>query len=53
MGDMKIFLLLVAVSCVGLALSSITGITTRIVIAVIGIAAFIWLKQIKPRTSKS
>jgi len=52
MGDVKILLLLVAICCVGLAFSSITGITTRIILAAIGIAAFIWLKQIKPSTSK-
>jgi hypothetical protein len=52
-GDMKIFLLLVAVWCWGLAFSSITGVTTRIILAVIGTAAFIWLKQIKPKTPTS
>jgi hypothetical protein len=46
----RIFLLVVAVSCGGFAFSSIAGTTTRIVFGVIGIAAFIWLKQIEPKT---
>ena len=50
---MRIFLLLVAISCWGLAFSSITGVTTRIILAVIGTAAFVWLKQIKPKTPTS
>jgi hypothetical protein len=50
---MKMALLLVAVWCWGLAFLSILGITTRIIFVVIGIAAFIWLKQIKPSSPKS
>ena len=50
---MKILLLVVAVWCWGLAFFPIIGVTTRIIFAVIGTAAFIWLKQIKPKTSKN
>jgi hypothetical protein len=53
MGDVKTFLLLVAVSCGGAAFSSMIGVTTRIILAIIGIVAFIWFKQIKAKASKS
>jgi hypothetical protein len=49
MADMRYLLLLVAVWCWGMALASIVGITARIIFGVIGIAAFGWLKQIKPK----
>jgi hypothetical protein len=52
MAGMKMGLLFVAVWCWGLAFLSILGSPTRIIFAVIGTAAFIWLKQIKPSAPK-
>jgi len=46
---MRYILLLVAVSCWGMALASIVGVTPRIIFGVIGTAAFIWLKQLKAK----
>jgi hypothetical protein len=52
-GDVKIFLLLAAVWCWGLALSPIGGALLHILLGAIGTGAFIWLKQIKPNEPKS
>jgi len=48
----KLSLLLVAGWCWGLVFF-FHGITARIILGLIGTVAFIWLKQIKPKTPKS
>jgi hypothetical protein len=51
MAGMRYFLLLVAVSCWGMALASIVGMSSRLIFGVIGIAAFVWLKRLPKPTS--
>ena len=47
---MKIFLLLVAIWCWGMAFSTLVGTTARIIFGVIGIAVFVWYKNMRQKT---
>jgi hypothetical protein len=53
MVGMKSALLLIALWFWGMALASIVGVTARMVFGIIGTAAFIWLKQIKPKLNSN
>jgi hypothetical protein len=50
MAGMRIWLLLVALWCWGIALSTLVGPMLRVIFGVVGIAAFIWFKRTKPKT---
>ena len=48
---MRFWLFLVALWCWGIALSTLVGPLMRVIFGVIGIAAFVWYKRIKPKAS--
>jgi hypothetical protein len=50
---MKTWLLAVAIWCWGTALTSFIGTTTRFVLGIIGIAAYLWYMREKRRTVSS
>lgn len=46
-------LLLIAIWCWGMAFTTLVGPTVRVIFGVIGVAAFIWYKTMKPKAPNS